>query len=83
MGVERIEMHRRKRFLIYPPNYTPGDGYVVRFSKRQAWKVAVKMGVGASVDVAVHLHPGKHKHWIESSGYGLWGPLTLKTPNVK
>ena len=70
-------MHRRKQFLIYPPNYKPGDGYKVRYSKRQAWKVAVRMGVGASVDVSVHIHPGRCEGWISSSGYGLWGPLFI------
>lgn len=29
-------MHRRKKFLIYPKNYKPGDGFVIRYSKRQA-----------------------------------------------
>ncbi len=66
-------MHRRKQFLIYPPNYQPGDGYKVRHSKRQAWKCAVRMGAGAGVDVAVCIHPGRGKGWVSSRGYALWG----------
>ncbi len=61
-------MHRRKTFLIYPPNYKPGDGYKVRHSKFQAWKVAVRMGAGASVDVCVQIHPAARKNWISSTG---------------
>jgi hypothetical protein len=49
--------HRRKKFLVYPPNYQPGDGYVIKYSKRQAWKVAVLFGAGASVDASIHIHP--------------------------
>ncbi|MGZ8953864.1 MAG: hypothetical protein ACXW0Q_04205 [Methylovulum sp.] len=74
-------MHRRKRFLIYPPNYKPGDGFLVRHSKLQAWKAATRMGVGACVDVSVHTHPGRRQPWNSSSGYGLWAPLTLKKDN--
>lgn len=69
-------MHRRKQFLIYPPNYnpnaTPYRKYKVRHSKRQAWKVAVKMGEGASVDVSVQTHPARGKDWKSSSSYALW-----------
>lgn len=68
-------MHNRKRYLVYPPNYTPGVGYAVCFSKYQAWKVAVRMGAGASVDVLTHTHPGRCKDWTSSVSEGLWGPL--------
>lgn len=59
-------MHRRKRFLIYPRDYKPGDGFVIRYSKRQAWKVAVRMGEGTSVDVEVNIHPARCKQWTSS-----------------
>lgn len=59
-------MHRRKKFLIYPRDYKPGDGFVIRYSKRQAWKVAVRMGEGASVDVEVNIHPARRKQWTHS-----------------
>jgi hypothetical protein len=65
-------MHTRKAFLIYPPNYKPGDGYKVRHSKRQAWKVAVRMGEGASVDVAMHTHTAPRTFWNSSSSRPLW-----------
>ena len=71
-------MHRRKRFLIYPKNYKPGDGFVIRYSKRQAWKVAVRMGEGASVDVEVNIHPARGKFWASSQQLSLWEPLALK-----
>jgi hypothetical protein len=61
-------MHRRKKFLIYPPNYKPGEGYKVRHSKFQAWKEAVRMGAGAGVDVCVQIHPAARKNWISSTG---------------
>lgn len=35
-------MHRRKKYVVYPPNYKPGDGFVIRKSKFQAWKTAVR-----------------------------------------
>ena len=66
--------HRHKQFLVYPPNYDPFSGkrYKVRFSKRQAWKLAVKWGAGASVDVGVSHHPAHCKDWNSSTGYALW-----------
>ena len=74
-------MHKRKTFLVYPPNYKPGDGFVVRHSKLQAWKVAARMGAGASVDVDIQTHPARCKNWTSSVHTGLWGPLTLKAHN--
>ena len=65
-------MHKRKHFLVYPPNYKPGDGYVTTYSKRQAWKVAIKLGHGTCIDVAVYRHKRKHSNWYSSGGYRLW-----------
>jgi hypothetical protein len=66
--------HRRKQFLVYPPEYSPHSGkrYKVRFSKRQAWKLAAKLGAGASIDVNVTHHPARATHWNSSTGYALW-----------
>jgi hypothetical protein len=61
-------MHKRKAFLIYPPNYKPGDGFKLRHSKFQAWKVAIHMGGGACVDVCVKTHPARGSHWTSSIG---------------
>lgn len=36
-------------WLVYPPNYEPGDGYKkVNFLKK-AWNIACSMGIGAEV----------------------------------
>lgn len=67
-----MDMHKRKQYLVYPPNYKPGDGYKVRYSRVQAWKAAVRMGEGASVDVCTHTHPAKRTFWNSSSGRELW-----------
>lgn len=35
-------------WVVYPPNYTPGDGYhLIRFYKK-AWSKACSLGEGAS-----------------------------------
>jgi hypothetical protein len=62
-------MHTRKQFLIYPPNYKPGDGFETRYSKFQAWKVALKMGEGAEIDVCVHKHPARFHDWVSSFSF--------------
>lgn len=46
-------MRKRKEFIIYPPDYKPGDGFKVRKSKRQANKVADHWGAGAEVWVCI------------------------------
>ena len=70
-------MHTRKKFLIFPPDYKPGDGYLVRHSKLQAWKAAIKMGAGAGVDVSVQKHPRRCHEWISSRLDMLW-EITVK-----
>lgn len=65
--------HVRKHFIVYPPHYDPNIGrYVVRYSKRQAWKIAIRMGVGAVVDVVLHRHPKRHTRWVSATGKPLW-----------
>lgn len=71
-------MHRRKKFIIYPPDYQPGDSFEVRYSKRQALKEAVRMGIDASVDVSVYIHPSRGKLWTSSTQMGLWEPILPK-----
>ena len=56
-------MHRRKEYLIYPPNYVPGDGYQKRFSVLQAKKLCLKMGHGAHIRVSVFNYPAKFQPW--------------------
>ena len=65
-------MHTRKKFLIYPPEYKPGDGYKIRYSKLQAWKVAVKLGAGAFIDEEVYKHPKRCHAWTSSRLGRLW-----------
>jgi hypothetical protein len=76
-------MHRRKRFLIYPPNYQPGDGYLVRYSKFQAWKAGVRLGAGAAIDVSVHTHPAPFKNWTSSAGRVLWNVTDASQEGVE
>lgn len=60
-------MHRRKHYLIYPPNYRPGtDRFHRAHSRLQATKLARKLGAGSEIDVYVQRHPGKRKQWIGS-----------------
>jgi hypothetical protein len=64
-------MHRRKRFLVYPPDYKPGRGrYKVTHSKYQAMKMARRMGDGSEVDESVHVHPSRCKPWCSAGGTG-------------
>ena len=70
-------MHTRKKFLIYPTDYKPGDGYKIRYSKLQAWKVAIKMGAGSFIDVSVQKHPKRCQEWTSSSIDALW-EITVK-----
>lgn len=37
----------RKKWICYPPNYRPGDGYEIVRSNLQAKKTLVRLGVGA------------------------------------
>lgn len=60
--------HRRKTFVVYPPNYKPGDGFKKVRSKRQAWKVANKPG--CEVHESIQTHPAPFKPWISWGGNG-------------
>lgn len=54
-----------RSWIVYPPNYKPGDGYKkVRFLKR-AWNIACAMGKGAQV----HSHIKKVGHHHHSLSY--------------
>jgi hypothetical protein len=65
--------HRRKDFIVYPPNYKPLTGrYKIYYSKFQAWKAGIRLGEGATVVVSLQIHPAKHTMWISSSNYLLW-----------
>ena len=54
-------------YLVYKPNYIPGDGYHKVDTKRKAFKLAVKLGSGAEVH-----QDCKTKH---HDGSGMWGSL--------
>lgn len=65
--------HRRKSWLVYPPNYTPGQHrYRTFHSKRKAFKQALKWGEGATVMDAVHIHPRARTPWQSSFSTGFW-----------
>lgn len=62
-------MHRRKEFIVYPPDYVPlVDKYKMAKSKRQAWKLANRKG--CEVHENIYVHPAKHKNWISFGGEG-------------
>lgn len=65
-------MHTRKQYLVYRPNYVPGDGYSTVYSKLQALKLALKLGDGASCDVNIQKFENKRTHWVSSSSKHLW-----------
>lgn len=81
-------MHRRKRYYIYPPGRRlndgemPGDRDIMRRSKIQAWKAAVKFGVGAEIVVVSYLHKGKRCGWWirVPKGWCVLAPLKRKPP---
>lgn len=60
-------MHRRKTFIVYPPNYKPGDGFKEFKSLRQAKKRAYHLGSGTEICVNIFEHPGKFTRWNSSS----------------
>jgi hypothetical protein len=66
-------MHRRKRFLVYPPDYKPGTGkYKVTHSKFQAMKVARRMGDGAEVNERIRVHLKPRCAWTSSFNGREW-----------
>ena len=70
-------MHRRKQFLVYPPNYQPlavggGSRYRIYRSKRQAFKQAVRWGKGATVMDSIHVHPKARSSWQSSFSTRYW-----------
>ena len=67
-------MHRRKRFVVYPPNYQPLTRmrYRVFRSKRQALKQARRWGTGATMMDAIYIHPKPRTSWQSSFSTGIW-----------
>ncbi|MNK14234.1 hypothetical protein D3C87_323330 [compost metagenome] len=64
-------MHRRKDFLVYPPNYSPQGGkkYERFKSLLQAKKRASKLGIGSEIWVSVCEHPAKFTRWNRSENF--------------
>lgn len=52
--------HKRKQYLVYPPNYSFPMKYYMCYSKIQAWKQAKRLGVGAEVSISINRHPKSH-----------------------
>lgn len=65
-------MHKRKKFLVYPPNYKPGDGYKAYHSRLQAWKASMRLGEGTSVDVIICSYLGPRVFWNSRESLPLW-----------
>lgn len=66
--------HRRKEFLVYPPNYRPGalPKYRSFKSRKAAAKQAERWGESASVDVSINVHDRPHTRWVSSFGKPLF-----------
>jgi len=43
----RFPSRNRKKWVCYPPNYAPGDGFKYAYSNYQMKKIMDKYGVGA------------------------------------
>lgn len=61
-------MHKRKKYIVYPPDYADDGNYMVCSSKYQALKKAFKLGVGAQVFYRIDHYAKKHMMWVSSSG---------------
>lgn len=63
-------MHTRKKFLVYPPNYIPGESrhYKECVSVRQAKKLAIKWGKGAIIYSNILRYEKKRTLWAVSEG---------------
>lgn len=66
--------HRRKHYCVYPPGYTPSGPkqYKIRHSRYQAFKLALRLGVGAEVWKSTQSHPKRHAFWDSSDWAPLW-----------
>jgi len=64
--------HRRKEFVVYPPNYQPGDGFIKVRTVKAAKKQCRKYGIGSSVMPWIHQHPSRCKPWQTSWTMNLW-----------
>jgi len=53
-----------KSWIVYPPNYKPGDGYKYYRNLNKAWRYACNLGVGAEVTQEIQV---RHK-----DGSGTW-----------
>lgn len=51
---------RTVSYIVYPPNYKPGDGYVKVKNKKAALKQAIKYGTGAEVDREISTKNKRH-----------------------
>lgn len=55
----------KRSWVVYPPNYTPGDGYFKIPFLKDAWNKACSLGLGAecwsSIDISRRDGSGCHK----------------------
>ena len=69
-------MHKRKRYLVYPPDYSfdriPYKKYKVVYSRGKAWKLAKKLGEGTFVMLDIMTFPRKRSMWDSSMSHNLW-----------
>lgn len=62
-------MHRRVEYIVYPPNYSAGDGFKRAWSWRQAKKLVIH---GSEVHRCVHVHPRPRASWTASFVSYVW-----------
>ena len=67
-------MHRRKEFVVYPPDYDPyvGRRYLAYKSLRKANLQARKFGAGSEIVEYVQEYRGPRQFWWSSSPGRSW-----------
>lgn len=62
--------HRRKTFIVYPPNYKPGGRVKKAKSLRQGWTA---MPAGSSMVERISIHTKKHTECAVTITGRTWG----------
>jgi hypothetical protein len=63
------------RYLIYPPNYNPGDGYKEAKTSDEAVRIGIRFGIGAEIHQVRYARPG-----VKRCNFDRWTSCgTIKT----
>ena len=65
-----------RSWIVYPPNYQPGDGYKHFKTLKKAWNVAVSMGVGSECHLVV-------EHWNKKYSTSSFGHCVYVVEDAK